>query len=363
MEIDKLPSRGRTAILWAVGFFLIAQLTLMVTIERWRPDWSDPEYGTRFRNLKRRMQKEPTRPLLLVLGSSRIGNGFAADRLPPDSSQVPERPLVFNMSLAGGTPLYELLILKRLLATGIHPRWVVIEVLPPFLNWEDKILASPDPVTPNRIRWSDLEVLDRHAPQSSWHRYRKWLATCAVPWYSNRYCLLSRYAASWLEPDKTSQVQFWRTSITPYGWLPWPVAVVTPEQHEKWVQRARYEYTDMLANFRVAPEADRLFREMLHTCRHEGIQVIGLLRMPEGTEFKKMYSPEATQCIDSYLRDLCRQEETELIDANNWLEDDCFADSHHLLRHGAERFTNRLWNDVLEPCVSRQESTVAGLSQ
>jgi hypothetical protein len=87
MWLDNLPSRSRTAILWAVGFFLIAQLTLMVTIERWRPDWSDPEYGTRFRHLKRRIQKEPGRPLLLVLGSSRVGNGLVADCLPPDSSQ------------------------------------------------------------------------------------------------------------------------------------------------------------------------------------------------------------------------------------------------------------------------------------
>src|SRR6266567_5123517 len=154
MWLDNLPSRSRTAILWAIGFFLIAQLTLVVTIERWRPDWSDPEYGTRFRHLKRRIQKEPGRPLLLVLGSSRVGNGLVADCLPPDSSQGPERPLVFNMSLAGGTPLCELLLLKRVLAAGIHPRWVVIEVLPSSLNWEDKILASPDPVTPSRIRWS-----------------------------------------------------------------------------------------------------------------------------------------------------------------------------------------------------------------
>src|SRR6266852_5991402 len=38
MWLDKLPSRSRTAILWAVGFFLAAQLTLVVAIERWRPD-------------------------------------------------------------------------------------------------------------------------------------------------------------------------------------------------------------------------------------------------------------------------------------------------------------------------------------
>jgi hypothetical protein len=252
------------------------------------------------------------------------------------------------MSLSGGTPLYELLILKRVLAAGIHPTWVIIEVLPPCLNGEDKVLASPDPVPPNRLRWSDLDVLDRHAPKSYWHRHRKWLQTCLVPWYSNRYSLLNRYAASWLEPDKTVSVRFLRDHLTPYGRLPVLQNSVTREEYDRWFGVTRDHYTPMLANFRVSAEVDRLFREMLHTCRHEGIQVIGLLRMPEGTDFKKLYSSEATQCIDSYLHDLCREEETELIDASDWLPDECFLDSHHLLPHGAECFSLRLWHEVLE---------------
>src|SRR6266568_3653444 len=140
MWIERMPGWGRAAILWGVGIFLLAQLSLTVAVERWHPEWSDPEYGYRFRNLKNRMKKEPDRPLLVVLGSSRIGNGFKADCLPPPTWKGNEVPLVFNMSLAGGTATYELLILKRLLAAGIHPRWLVLEVLPPALNWEEKTL-------------------------------------------------------------------------------------------------------------------------------------------------------------------------------------------------------------------------------
>jgi hypothetical protein len=348
MWINKLPSRSRAVLLWGIGVFLFVQLGLQFTIERWRPEWSDPEYGYRFRNLKKQIQKDPDRPLLLVLGSSRIGNGFVADNLPPDSYQASKRPLVYNMSLSGGSPLYELLLLKRVLAAGVHPRWILIEILPPFLNWEDKVLASPDPVPPNRIRWSDFDVLDRHAPKSYWHRHCKWLQICLVAWYSNRYSLLSRYATSWLEPDKTFQVRFWRKNLTPCGWLSFPVAQVTPEQYERWLQHARDQYTEKLANFRVSPESDRLFREILSTCRAEKIEVIGILRMPEGTDFRKMYSSEASRTIDSYLKRLCEENETQLIDASHWLPDDCFADSHHLLPHGAEQFTLRLWSDVLE---------------
>src|SRR5713101_3283881 len=85
MWVHKLPSRGRAVILCGIGFFVAAQLALNFAIERWRPEWSDPEYGYRFRNLKKQIKTDPFRPLLVVLGSSRIGNGFDADSLPPPS--------------------------------------------------------------------------------------------------------------------------------------------------------------------------------------------------------------------------------------------------------------------------------------
>lgn len=361
MGLDKLPSRGRAVILCGVAFFFAAQLALNFTIERWRPEWSDPEYGYRFRNLQKQIQSDPQRPLLIVLGSSRIGNGFNSDCIPPDSEKWDHPPLIFNMSLAGGGPIYELLLLKRMLAAGIHPRWIVIEILAPYLNSEGQVLATPDPIPPNRLRWSDLEVLDRHAPHSFWHRHRKWLETYMVPWYSNRYCLLTRYAPTWLEPAKTRIPQFWRSSLTSHGWLPFPLESVTREDYEKGFQHARDQYESNLANFRVSPEADRLLREMLSTCRQERIEVIGLLRMPESTEFKKLYPPEAVRQIDTYLRDLCREKHIQLIDASGWISDDCFVDGHHLLQRGALRFTLRLWNEVLEPHIRKQTSSHADL--
>src|SRR2546425_1219491 len=111
MFVDRMTKRGRAGIFWGIGFFVMAQVALNIAIERWRPEWSDPEYGYRYRNLHDRLNKEPNRPLLVVLGSSRIGNGFNADSLPPPSWKGRNSPLVFNMSLAGGTPLYELLLL------------------------------------------------------------------------------------------------------------------------------------------------------------------------------------------------------------------------------------------------------------
>src|SRR4029077_5401159 len=85
----------------------------------------------------------------------------------------------------------------------------------------------------NRLRWSDLEVLDRYAPQTRWHRRWAWLKTCLTPWYSNRYCLLTRYASPLLEPAKTMLPRFWRYTLTPHGWLPFHLTKVTREEYDR----------------------------------------------------------------------------------------------------------------------------------
>jgi len=346
MLIDKLPSRSRSVILWAIGSFFAAQLVLAIVIERWRPEWSDPEYGYRLHHLRQRILENPDHPLLVVLGSSRVGQGFKADVLPPPSWNNPASPIVFNMSLSGGTPVHELLFIKRLLAAGIHPRWVVIEVLPASLKGEADILAAKDILPPNRLRWTDLQVLQRHAPQHSVHRYEHWFKVHAFSSYFNRFAMVHCWAPALLDMSKPFQSS--SDEMSPHGWHPFPYERVSPELYQSMFQVARKAYAPILSQFRIVPEADRIFREMLDVCRHEEIEVIGLLRMPEATDFRALYPPETSRLIDRYLRDLCRQYETEYIDASQWLSDDNFADGHHLLPQGAERFSLRLWDEVLE---------------
>jgi hypothetical protein len=252
------------------------------------------------------------------------------------------------MSLNGGSFTYELLILKRLLAAGIHPRWAIIEIHSACLNWEDRILAKPDAVAPNRLRWTDLEILDRYAPQHAKHRYRKWLVGGLTSWYTNRCCLLARYAPSWAEP-KNVQVQWWPTQLSPYGWQKWPLTTVTPEQRKEGVANVRAAFAVCLENFRISPEADRLLREILYTCRKENINVLCLLKTPEASNLRTIYSPETNGIINAYLTGLGREYHTELVDASSWASDFDLFDGHHMLPGGAEKFTLRLWNEVLEP--------------
>ena len=77
------------------------------------------------------------RPLVVVvLGGSRPQMGLQPG--PPRPRHRPDRPLVFNCAQSGCLPVGVRLNLARLLATGVTPECVLIEVLPP-------VLADPGP--------------------------------------------------------------------------------------------------------------------------------------------------------------------------------------------------------------------------
>src|SRR5438105_11251 len=113
------PARGRAAVLWGIAAFVLGQLALIIVLERWRPDLCDPEYGWRLDRLEKQLAAEPDRPLLVALGSSRVGCGLRPEALPPCCLENGKRPLVFNMSLTASGPVMDLLCLRRLLDRGI----------------------------------------------------------------------------------------------------------------------------------------------------------------------------------------------------------------------------------------------------
>jgi hypothetical protein len=75
-------------------------------------------------------------------------------------------------------------------------------------------------------------------------------------------------------------------------------------------------------------------------CRQERIAA-ALLLVPEGTDFRGLYSPAARGTIDAYLSRLRQEHGVPVIDARDWVGDDGFWDSHHLLRTGAVTLTRR----------------------
>jgi hypothetical protein len=198
----------------------------------------------------------------------------------------------------------------------------------------------------NRLSWHDLRFLGRYSEHPSLFG-RRWLRSRLTPWFSHRFCVMSRYAADWL-PWAVRQ-DGWR-GMDPAGWLPAPFEEVTAEEYRRKRDFARDQYGPPLMHFHITPVPDRALREILELCRQEGIAVL-LMLMPEGREFQSWYPAGARETIDTYLCGLSREYNAPLIDARCWLPDSAFFDSHHLLPHGAVAFTQRFARDILHPLL------------
>jgi hypothetical protein len=341
-----LRSRWKADLRWFLACCLAGQLALIVVTD-WRlPKVYDEEYGERLDLLKERLGAEPERPLLLALGSSRIGLGFLPKELPPLRTAVGELVLPFNFSHLAAGPIMNLMEMHRLLREGARPRWVLLEIVPPCLTHESYGMPT------TMATAADALVLqDYFPPLKVWGIYLR----CRLnPWYRNRLGLLRAPLPEWV------------TQVSPKdnvtldelgGDRDWCLEsdIDAPERARR-IGVVRSVYFDKLQHYHIDPACDRATRELLHLCRAHGIQVL-LLLPPEASSFRGWYSADAARCVDRYCADLCREYDVALVDARTWLGDDAFTDGHHLLRRGAVAFTRRLGREALQPFVAGKFSS------
>lgn len=273
-----------------------------------------------------------------MLGSSRMHDGFRPDQLPAYRLAEGEVPVVFNFGLDGHGPLFHLICLRRLLATGIRPHWLVVEFFP-FQMLRD--LPVEATVWVDRQGWRDLAVLRRYGTDPP-GLYCRWGRTELVPWYTHRYCLLNRYLPTWIpwacrDDDSTRH-------IDRFGWN--ELAPLDPADYRRSLYHTRQLVADDLRREQIASLPDRAVRELLDLCRRREIAVV-LVLMPEQRDIRSCYAPATWACIDSYLALVGQQYRVTVVDARNWIAHDGFCDALHLLPAGAAVFTERFGAEVL----------------
>src|SRR5262245_6857829 len=151
---------SRAALAWGLGSFAALQLALALVIDLRHPEFRDLEYACKMARLRACRKAEPGRPLLVALGSSRVGVGLRPELL-AERSRV---PLVFNYAFTGAGPVRQLLTLHQLLRAGVRPNWLVVEIHPALLHYVDyagEVNWMPAP----RLGWHDLRLLRRYAPR------------------------------------------------------------------------------------------------------------------------------------------------------------------------------------------------------
>jgi hypothetical protein len=326
---------ARNEALWTIGAFLAFAVAFVALMDLRFPHWTDREYAARRQVILDRQTEHPDRPILAVIGSSRVGAGFAPEHLTPIYDACGRRVNVFNVSHLGAGPRMNLLQLNRLLRDGVEPRWIVVELFLPHLHREPTTLSDlslPDIVPFDRY-WRGDSLLGKAAEYrlTAVTRYRVGLLESFAPAFSSgKRVSLSTHGgdSNWLRRDSLDEEE--------------------TKALRRIVERQCRQY---MFEWRVDPLLDSATRDLLSLCRERGIRV-ALVIFPESTEFRLWSGPGVEQRIQDYLFRLRADFGVSIHDARDWMPDECFIDQHHLNTTGAIEFTTRLEKELLVPLVN-----------
>jgi hypothetical protein len=338
----RILRQARRALVWGATFFVAMQLAAIALLEWKQPEFYDPKYGCRLSALRARLSHEQGAPLVVILGTSRAEQGFRPGLLPVLPGQ--KTPVVFNLARGGSSPLLNLLTLQRLLADGIHPDWVLLEIFPPYL------VAEKSGVTIAKATLRDLPALARYPV--SWKTYAYSMRDRLLFWSKYRTGILGLCA-----PACTLVSGCWPECLWDARGGEWSAIGegATLQESRDLTADAHRRYFRKLQGFHIASSADRALREILDLCRNQGINVL-LFLMPEATEFRAWYAAASQQRLSTYLAGLQRQYGIPLVDARFWIPDSNFYDSHHLLRNGATVFTQQFATEIFPRVLSSDKN-------
>lgn len=340
-----LARRGRSVAGWTFASFLALQGALGYVMDRCEPAMRDPEYGSKLALLQARLAESPERPLTLILGSSRSGVGLL-----PGSFSSDRGPLFFNFAMTGAGPVRELMTLRRLLAAGIRPNRTLIEVHPLLFHGKPGIgeLAG---LQARQLDWQDLQLASRYVAEPG-RLWQDWFRTRLTLCFSQRFFLMHRFAPSWLAAG--NPLQNWE-HLDAWGGLAMELSDTCEQAFQRRLAVSVEEYAPAFDGFRITNAPDRALRELLDTCRAEGIEA-ALFLMPEESRFAAAYPAGARPEIEAYLASLQREFGCPVFDATQWCEAADFCDGHHLIAGGAKDFSRRFAAQVLRPLIGWDEA-------
>jgi hypothetical protein len=312
--------------------FIVATVGLSLALETVRPEWREPEFGHRLALLK------PKQPRVFVIGTSRTQNSIAPYAMSCS-------PRVFNFGQSAATPLKQLLTLQRLLDAGVRPAAVVVELFPPALavNRTDEAELRDRAA---RLSAMDLKHLTAYSEQPS-ELWRQWLSARAAPWHVQRQVLMSHWAARCQPWEERIDPQW--TTVDADGFQ--PVSDVTPEQRETLTAITNRQWRDEFTGFHAGESSMHAVREFVALCRANAIPVAFVVP-PISPNFRAAFSPGVLPKFERSLRNLARLLNVPVFPALPDMTEDEFMDGHHMLKHGAERYSSWLANTHIAPWLA-----------
>jgi hypothetical protein len=344
-------ARGRAALLWCLAVFAAGQVALNAWVRRAHPEVCDPTWNFRLQRLRARLAEAPGRPLVVFVGSSRAANGFSPADLRDWRPRGRPAPVVFNFATLGGGPVRELLTLRRLLARGIRPDFLVAEVWPAF--WLERgIYEEERPVRQCDSQLSDVPVLAR-VYRAGWETVRKTCEAGLFPFLHGRAELLFNWAPLLAPRGAEKEIRWGKAhwiTLDEHGWLPILWAPLESAEFAFRLEEARAVTKPILDEFEVLPGADWEVRELARECRAHGVR-LAFVYMPEHSGLRGWYTDRTLSRIGAYLGQISEEYGVPVIDARTWVGDDGFHDFSHMQVKGARAFSAIVGREILRPLL------------
>jgi hypothetical protein len=339
--------RARAAVVSGAGALLLLTVCLEVAAETVKPEWRDPEFGHRLRQVKRWQRRCPDRPLVVVVGSSRAQMCVSPHDL--GLPNEPDSPLVFNFGYCQAPPLGVWLQVSRLLDAGVKPAAVLVMIS----AFEHKTGGGAEDEFPHwgpRLSSADLHRLAPYTNDSTAFRRAVFEARCN-PLSARREALVSDLLPRWQSDFLRNAHREWE-EMDPYGFTPVDGTYCTDETRRRGLQRTRAHHTAAFDGCPVGATSDRALRDLVGRCRTERIAVAAVWA-PESPAYCALYTQAGRTVTADYTRSLTTDLGLRVFPAPEHLAEEDFVDGIHLVRDGAARYSRWLADTHLKPWLAR----------
>jgi hypothetical protein len=345
-------SKGKRIVLWSLACFAISQLVLSMYLDTRQLEMRDPLYGYRLNRLRERLAESSNPPLFLLLGSSRVKYSIWPSAMKLHATENGMQPIVYNFGMNGMGAIRELMYFRRLLADGIRPNWIMLEVWPPL--WAEAGFFSESRMIQGEddLHWRDLPLICRYFRRDVDVLHLA-LRRSLLPISDYRARMLGSVLEPLLPQGQIQAISRHARQCSPDdadGWFPLPWEIHTPEAMRHAQQDGEEKIKPLLQPVRIDPRSDAALRELLAECRQRGIKA-ALILMPEPSRTRAWYTPQARTIVRDYLSRLQHDYPVPIIDTRTWVHDDDFSDTCHMGQKGVPAFSERLGREVVRPLL------------
>ncbi|HEV8061751.1 MAG TPA: hypothetical protein VGP68_17875 [Gemmataceae bacterium] len=359
---DRSSGHARSVLLWGVGVYAIAQLSVSLMLDYGWPLLRFPSASVRLQQLA----ESKIQPDIVLLGSSRVEAGIIPTEIVWQLEREcrPEHPIgVFKSGLGCGDAIVSEFIFSRIRDRGVRPSLLVLEVSPETLNRNNEWLGMH---VRRQLRWDDAPRYFLDICRSM--QVMRWLGERINPVYIHREELWGRTAEAvdLALGQPGDPVPAWSVASSRPGSagmietasLDDPLLPAAPPLSAEAAAISRYgtgQQLRWLRNYRIRGSATSgALERVLRECREEGIEVV-LLGIPVTAPHRTAYTPEIDREFFAYVQKLTQDYGCRFVNYRDRIPDSLFSDNHHLSPVGGVYFSRLLTFELLGPfCQSHK---------